>query len=119
MSKNRLRWPLALAALLAVGTGAAIADVVRYHFVPVTANGQTAYSPGPAAPKPPTHFMTFRHAYTCQLVTVPVTLPEGTPRVEHVRDRIVFNYQVYAVTVQFFPDGSVDVLYNSGLFRPL
>jgi hypothetical protein len=50
-------------------------------------------------------------------VTVPLCLPEGTPRVEHVRDRIVYNYGSYTVEVRFLPDGSVDVLYSSGLFR--
>jgi hypothetical protein len=46
-------------------------------------------------------------------------LPEGTPRIEHVWRRIVYNYGSYTVAVLFLPDGSVDVIYNSGLLRGL
>jgi hypothetical protein len=36
---------------------------------------------------------------------------------EHVRDRVIYNYSGYTITAQFFPDGSADVVYDSGLFR--
>jgi hypothetical protein len=114
------------------------ADVVRYHFTPADCSGYTALRPGPNGavgewqlwrgsperrayycPKRPTHLVTFRHPYTGQNVTVPLALPEGIPQIEHVRGRIVFNYGVgYTVEARFLPDGSVDIAYNSGLFRP-
>jgi len=48
---------------------------------------------------------------------VPLTLPEGTPRIEHRRNRIVYNYGSDVVEVHFLSDGSADVIYDSGLFR--
>jgi hypothetical protein len=110
------------------------ADVVRYHFVPAAPGTVVALKPGPAewqpfrgsarrAPYPyelrPTHLVTFRHPYTGGLVTVPMALLPDEPRIEHVRNRIVFNYGSYTIEVEFFPDGSVDVIYNSGLSRRL
>jgi hypothetical protein len=78
--------------------------------------GQAAAAPG--TPRP-THVVTYRHPYTGQNVSVPMTLPESTPRIVHATDRIVYDYGSYTVTSRFLPDGSVDVIYNSGLFRPL
>jgi len=63
--------------------------------------------------------VTFRHAYTGQLITVPVAFPEGTPRLEYRRNRIVYNYGSYTVEAVFNPDGSMDMVYNSGFLRPL
>ena len=38
---------------------------------------------------------------------------------EHRDDRIIYNYNDYYIEVRFLQDGSVDVIYNSGLLRPL
>jgi hypothetical protein len=46
-----------------------------------------------------------------------LALPDGTPVIEHVRQRIVYNYGSYTVEVRFLPEGAVDVIYNSGLLR--
>ncbi len=67
----------------------------------------------------PNQMVTFRHAYGGQLVTLPLTLPQATPRLEHNGDRIIYNYGSYVVEVRFIPDGAVDVVYNSGFLRPL
>lgn len=67
----------------------------------------------------PNQFVTFRHPYNSRHVTLPLTLPAATPRLEYRSDRIVYNYGSYTVEVRFFPDGSADTVYNSGLFRPL
>ncbi|HYT88326.1 MAG TPA: hypothetical protein VEL76_06370 [Gemmataceae bacterium] len=66
----------------------------------------------------PTHLLTFCHPYTKANVTVPMRLPEDLPRVEHRGDRVIYNYGSYTVETVFLADGSVDVVYNSGL-RPL
>jgi hypothetical protein len=114
------------------------ADVVRVHFGPADSSGQATFKMaadgaqaewqpwrGSSRRQPytgnlrPTHMVTFRHAYTGQNVHVPLALPEGTPRIEHVRNRVVFNYGSYTVEVQFFSDGSLDAIYNSGLFGGL
>jgi hypothetical protein len=67
----------------------------------------------------PTCVLTFTHPCTGQAVAVPLYLPAGTPNIEHVYRRIVYNYGSYTVEVRFLPDGSVDVIYNSGLLRAL
>jgi hypothetical protein len=66
---------------------------------------------------PATCWVKFKHLCTGQAVTVPLALPVGTPVIQHVRQRIVYNYGSYTVEVRFLPDGSVDVIYNSGLLR--
>jgi hypothetical protein len=135
-----MRYRTVLLPALLVGLAAAgrtRADVVRYHYPPAGPGCQTVLSPGPGGPvgerqpwrgsarrdpvgppPQPTHLVTFRHPYTGGLVTVPMTLPaDSTPRIEHVGDRVVFNYGSYTVEAEFFADGSVDVIYNGGLFR--
>ncbi len=113
------------------------AEMVRFCYVPVDACGTMQQMPcGPdgatgelfqgfglrrqAYPQAlrPTHLVTFRHP-NGRNVTVPLTLPDGTPRMETRADRIVYNYGSYVVEVRFFADGSVDVVYNSGFLRPL
>lgn len=66
-----------------------------------------------------THIVTFRHPYSCGNVKVPLALPEGTPRISYERSAVVYTYGFYTVRVEFLRDGGVDVIYNSGLFRPL
>lgn len=127
--------PNAVLVLLCAAAPLSAAQL-RFHYVSVDAQGNTTLKPGAAGvgeqvtwlgmardgtnrqPRP-THLVTFRHPYTGREVTVPLALPEGTPRMEYRRTRIVYNYGSYTVEAQFFPDGSVDVVYNSGLLRGL
>jgi hypothetical protein len=131
------RW-LALALLAGLAPSWATAEQVRYRFIPTDACGTMTQVPaGPkgtigelkqifgAQPQPypyavrPNQMVTFRHPFNGRNVTVPLRSPEGPPRLEHRSDRIVYNYGDYVVEARFLPDGSVDVVYNSGLFRPL
>jgi hypothetical protein len=114
------------------------AEQVRFRFVPIDACGTTSQVPaGPNGalgeqltgfgmrPQPfqrtfrPNQIVTFRHPYTGRNITVPLTLPEGTPRLQTLADRIVYNYGSYMVEARFMPDGSVEIVYNSGFLRPL
>jgi hypothetical protein len=115
----------------------ATAEQLRLHYVPTGAGGNVMLQAGPSGPPGertnffgavressnrglrPNYLVTFRHLYTGQLVTVPVTFPEGTPRLEYRANRVIYNYGSYTVEASFNPDGSVDMLYNSGFFRPL
>jgi hypothetical protein len=127
-------------ALLATSLLSAIAraDSVRFRFVPATADGalvQVPAGPGGAigelrtgvgtTAKPytenfqPNRLVTFRHPYTSRNVQVPLKLPDGTPRVEHISDRIRLNYGSYYVEARFLPEGGVDAVYNSGFLRSL
>jgi hypothetical protein len=109
---------------------------LRFRYAPVDAVGNTTMVPyGPAASvghrtyslglagrptvnKPrPTHLVTFRHPATGREVTVPMAFPEGTPRVEYAPGRVVYNYGSYTVAAHFYRDGTVEVVYDSGLFR--
>jgi len=130
---------LLIAVGLLLGTGGpAAADQLRLHYVPAGPGGTAALQAqgpgGPAGertsffgivresspcPLRPNYLVTFRHAYTGQLITVPVTFPEGTPRVEYRANRIIYNYGSYTVEAVFYPDGSLDMLYSSGFLRPL
>jgi hypothetical protein len=124
--------------LLSLGvTGSARAAQIWYHYTPAGASGtatsQSPVGPGGAlatrvawfglyrepynVPVRPTRMVTFRHPYTGRQVSVPLALPEGTPRIEHRGNRIIFNYGSYTVEARFLPDGSVDAIYNSGPFR--
>ena len=109
------------------------AATVRFHYVPSESEKTTMKPAGGGVtervrwfgtvrepyrlPLRPTHIVTFRHPYTGRNVAVPLALPEGTPNLMHGPDRIVFNYGSYTVGAHFFPDGSVDVVYNSGFLR--
>jgi hypothetical protein len=137
MGRRRLLPAAVLATALAVILALPCrAGRVRYHYAPADACGTMSMKPdGPCgaagevvsffgavrepapAPPRPTHLLTFQHPCTARPVTVPVCLPEGTPRVEYRTDWVVYNYGSYAVQVHFLGDGSVDVVYNSGLFR--
>jgi hypothetical protein len=128
---------LAGAALVLACAPAARADQLRLHYVVVGQNGGAVLQATPAGPqvqrsnlfgliREPSprplrtnYVVTFRHYYTAQLVTVPVAFPEGTPRLEYRVNRIIYNYGSYTVEAIFNPDGSVDMLYNSGFFRPV
>jgi hypothetical protein len=114
------------------------ADSVRFRFVPGSLDGglsQVAAGPDGAlgelrsgfraTAKPyvgnftPNRMVTFLHPYTARNVNVPMKLPDGMPRIEHIAERIRFNYGTYFVEARFLPDGGVDVVYNSGYLRAL
>ena len=129
---------LMVGALALVQPASARAEQARFRFVPVDACGHMAQVPaGPNGamgeqltglglrPQPfnqvfrPNQMVTFRHPFNGRNVTVPLTLPAGTPRMEIRTDRIVYNYGSYVVEARFFPDGSVETVYNSGFMRVL
>src|SRR6516164_11565428 len=92
--------PLATAILLLLAGPIAAAAEVRFHYVPVDARGNTTLQPSGASdgvgerrrwlgtvrepynnqPRP-THLATYRHPYTGQSITVPLTFPDGVPRI--------------------------------------
>jgi hypothetical protein len=129
---------MSLRTCLAVGTvggmlllaDPASAARLRYHLVADPAGGGclrapaagerrtlTGWEPYNCPPPRATRMVSFRHPCTGQTVTVPLALPASTPRMEYVRDRVVYNYGDYTVEVRFLEDGSADVIYDSGLFR--
>jgi hypothetical protein len=136
------RWPflaVLVGAIIVCGSEPARAADLRYHYVPVDAAGNTQLapvvqpggggSPGervrflgfvkePATTQPkPTHLVTFKHSYTKRNITVPLTLAPGTPRMSYSRDSVSYNYGSERVEVEFQKDGSVDVIYSTGLLR--
>jgi hypothetical protein len=127
-----LRTSLVLGAVVVVFLTAAPAGAarLRYHLtaepagsacLKVAAAGErrtlTGWEPYNCPPPRTTRLVNFRHTCTGQTVTVPLALPDSTPRMEYVRDRVVYNYGDYTVEVRFLKDGSADVFYDSGLFR--
>jgi hypothetical protein len=135
MSRRHGLARVATAALfMFLASGTARAAVARFHYVPASNGGAMILQPATApqagpllglfrasdAPAPrPNQVITFRQPFTGGPVSVPLRLAEGTPNVEYRTNRIVYNYGSYAIEVQFLEDGSVDVIYNSGLFRAL
>jgi len=137
MTRRALSVGLVVAAALLMA-GSARADSVRFRFVPTGPDGQLVQVPaGPngalgelrtglratakpyAGNYPPNRMVTFRHPYTSRNVIVPMKLPDNTPQIEHIGDRIRFGYTTYWIDVRFLPNGGVDVVYNSGLLRTL
>jgi len=133
---QRIRW-FAL-FLLILAPASATAEAVRYRYVPAAAGGTMSQVPiGPEGTigelkrglgvrvfpyryaVKPNQIVTFRHPFNGRNVNVPLRLPVDQARIEHQRDRIVYNYGDYTVEARFLPDGAVDVVYNSGLLRPL
>lgn len=125
-------WKLTAVVALMVAGGTAPAAIARFHFVPVNGSGAVQlvpYGGAPAekitifgkgeycCPPPPTCTVTFCHPCTGAKLAIPLALPDATPQMMHRWDRITYNYGSYTVTVHFLADGSVDVIYNSGLFR--
>jgi len=129
----------AIAVAFAIHASPARAADLRYHYVPIDAAGNTQLapvvqpggggSPGervrflgfvkePAVTQPkPTHLVTFRHSFTQRNITVPLTLAPSTPRMSYSRDSVSYNYGSEQIQVQFQKDGTVDVVYSSGLLR--
>jgi hypothetical protein len=132
---HRLLFCLVLVlTIIVVLAGTAAAARVRFHYGPPDASGYVCLQPAavaaeqrawlgaagqPVAAPRPTRWLAFRHPCTGCPVTVPVALPQGTPVIEYRTGRVVYNYGSYTVAIQFLADGSVDVIYDSGLFRPL
>ena len=133
---SRLALPL-IVGLFWLGANSANAEVVRYRYVPKDACGNTvlvagangapgtrsAWLGGPGEPfnrvPAPTVMVTFLHPVTKRNVIVPMTFPQGTPRVENRGDRVLYNWSGYQIQARFLADGSVEVLYNSGVLRPI
>lgn len=108
---------------------------LRYHYGVLDEHGTTILrplnngSPGerltwslrwePYACPPPraTCMVTFRHPCTGRNLVLPLRLPPDLPRMEYRSDRVIYNYGLDTVEVQFFSDGSADVIYNNGLLR--
>jgi hypothetical protein len=110
--------------ILLILSGSVRADRIRIHYGPGGATGAEYVSRFGTSGTPyasrirPNQVVTFVHAYTGAQVQVPIAFPiDSTPRVEHRRDRIIFNYGSSTIEVVFLPDGSVDVVYNSGFLR--
>jgi hypothetical protein len=118
---------------LAVFPNPASAERTRYRYVPTDnradvtlqfADGErwsylgTVRRPDMSPPRP-TYIMSFTHPATGRHVAVPVALPASTPRIEYGFRRVTYNYGSYAVAIVFLADGSVEVVYNSGLLRAL
>src|SRR5262249_24317219 len=135
--KTSLPFMFLVPALTALQPAGVAAEQVRFHFAPADACGNMTQVPaGPNGalgeqltglglrPQPytrafrPNQMLTFRHPYNGRNVTLPLTLPQGTPRLEHRGAAVVFNYGTYVVEACFFTDGSVDIIYNSGFLRP-
>jgi len=138
MNTHFLGLSVAALAVAVCSSGPVQAEKVRYHFAPADLCGSTVQTPagknnaigervsyfgfGNApyyCPKRPTHMVTFWHPYTKRNVTVPLYLPEGTPRIGYGPSRITFDFGTYSVAAVFLPDESVDTIYDSGPFRPL
>lgn len=136
MFRSKLLGIILIAAGLLILSTPALGGRLRYHYEPADACGRMTLKPeencgGPAErvswfgavrqpdyrARRPTHYLTFRQPYTGRPVSVPVTLPEGTPRIEYRAERVIYNYGSYTVEIHFLADGSADVIYNSGLFR--
>lgn len=133
----RARLPLMVAGLLAVALAVAPASAARLviHYAVVDGTGVAAprtcgssgigevrsglgrFNACVSAPPRPTNWAVFTHPCTGRSVVVPLRLPESTPRMEYRPNRTIYNYGSYTVEVAFLPDGGVDVVYNSGLFR--
>jgi hypothetical protein len=126
------KWKTAVAAAVLLGlisAGQAAAARLRYHYVPADTQGNlnlttgerltllSGWEPYPCPPRP-NQCVRFRHPCSGQSVQVPLALPaDSTPRLEHRTNRVIYNYGSDTVQVHFLADGSVDVIYTSGLLR--
>jgi hypothetical protein len=124
-------------AVLLFGAASVRAEVIRFRYVAADATGNTVLAAGPqGAPAEraawlggpyepygrsiqPPHMVTFRHPVTGQNLNVPMAFPDSTPRMASGADRVVYNFTTYQIIARFLPDGSVQVIYNSGVLRPV
>jgi hypothetical protein len=129
---GRVRFFALAAALAALVLAArpAMAARVRYHYTVETPGSPTLRPPGagerltlrgwqPHECPPPraTCIVNFCHPCSRQTVSVPLALPDSTPTMEYTTSRVIYNYGSDTVEVLFLADGSLYVVYNSGLFR--
>jgi len=127
---------LLLAAAMLTAPATANAARMQFHYAATDGCGTMSLKPAGAAGAPgerlsffgtvrdpvcspprATHVVSFQHPYTGRTVIVPLSLPEDTPRMEYRAARVIYNYGSYTVEVHFLADGSVNVVYNSGLLR--
>ena len=125
-----------VAVLLLGSAGSCWAARIRYHFVPVNGGPAlvlTPFVPGGAPgerlsllgrgepfnclPPRPTVQLTLTHTITGRPLNVPLALPPDTPTIEHRRNWLYYNYGSDAVEIHFLEDGSLDVIYSTGLLR--
>jgi hypothetical protein len=127
---------VAAVAILAVFSlpGAAAAARARYRYVAAPTVGDpaaytlagaeklstfgTVLSTGGTPPRA-TNIVSYRHPYTGRAARVPIAFPLGTPNIQYRGDRVVYDYDTFAVSVRFLPDGSVEVTYDSGFLRDI
>ena len=129
---GRFRWLIVFAVLLCVSGEMAEAAAVRFHYVPADSGATITMKPASLGERTrwfgmvrepcndslrPNHVVNFNNPCTHQMVAIPIAFPEGTPTILHGPNRITFDYGSYAIRVLFFPDGSVDVVYDSGFLR--
>jgi hypothetical protein len=76
---------------------------------------QVYFFPTSVSSQPPTpnQWLSFQHPFTHAYVSVPVRLPPGMPRLEQRSDRVIYDYGIISIVIQFVRDGSVNVSYNS------
>jgi hypothetical protein len=134
--RTRILAVLAGTALALALPHRAHAERVRFHYGPDAFPGGTlAWGGGALAggerislfggtepytcPLVPTKMVTVQHFYTGQLVCIPMRLPDDVPLIQRRYNSTILNYGSYTVEVHFSPDGSLDVIYNSGPFRPV
>jgi hypothetical protein len=135
-SKFWLARAFVLALVLLATPLTANAGRTRFHYTATDGCGTMSLKPGGAcgapgerisffgtvrepvcAPPRPTHLVSIQHPYTGRAVILPLCLPEDTPHMEYRPARVIYNYGSYTVEVHFLADGTVDVVYNSGLLR--
>src|SRR4051794_41152582 len=110
MRSVRARAAVAALVLMVLTESTGQGAQVRFHYVPdptsatsstlVVAGGTagelsrwSGAVPEPAAAPPrATHVVTYRHPNPGRNISVPIAFPEGTPRIEYARSRIVYNY---------------------------
>jgi hypothetical protein len=138
MAQRQYGWIcLASIGVICLASVQAYGEVVRLVYVPQDACGNTALAPGPngalgerqpwlggpVAPlyqlPTPTHLVTFHHCLTGQDLKVPMTVPDGIPRLEYRANRLIYNYGSYQIHAVFNPEGTITIIYNSGVFRPI
>lgn len=130
---------LCAGALSLAWTASTHAAVLRFHYVPVDQAGNTTLCPStrgcggagevmgplgimrePTNQQPrPTHMVTFKHPTTGRCITVPMALPPCPPTMRYWSDRVIYDYGTGTVEARFLSDGSVDVVYNTGLLRTI
>jgi hypothetical protein len=129
---GRFRWPVVFAVLFGATGEVAEAAAVRFHYVPADSGATVTMKPTGLGertrwfgmvreicndPLRPNCVVNFHNPCTGRTVAIPIAFPDGTPTILHGPNRLTYDYGSYAIRVLFFPDGSVDVVYDSGFLR--